>query len=292
NVNPLLYQAMIKKSHILSFSLLVLLYFSVGIWKYISQGELQKDHSIKEEQNAEVKASKEFWSHYQQATTSRTAGDYEQAIHHYKEALKRDGEHMDALYYLGSMYLFQREFKEAEKYWLQLEDIQANTPRTQLQLGKLYSCMDDENPLFDLDRAEKKYRYAKDLNREEIGAPLQLSKIAILDNNMLEAGKLLDAVLSADNTNYQALFLRGYIDWIENKKEAGKKKLRKAWRIYQSLGQIQLHGEGATKKGARAMLSEDLFCDIYRKTIDSLMMQGINEFNYETFDNQLDVSEN
>lgn len=282
---------MVKRSHILSFSLLILLYFSVGIWKYVSQGELQKSHSMKEEQNFEVKASKEFWSHFQQATASRTAGDYEKAIHHYKEALKRDGEHTDALYYLGSMYLFQREFKEAEKYWLRLEDIQENIPRTQLQLGKLYFCMDDKNPLYNIERAEKKYSYAKDLNREEIGAPLQLSKIAILDNNISEAKELLDAVLSADNTNYQALFLRGYIDWIENKKEAGKKRLMKAWRIHQSLGQIQIHGEGATKDGARAMLSEDMFCDMFKANIDSLMMQGINEVSYTTFDNKLGISE-
>lgn len=282
---------MIKRIHILSFSLLVLLYFSVGIWKYVSQGELQKVRSGKEEQNVEVKASKEFWSHYQQATASRSAGDYEQAIHHYKEALKRDGEHTDALYYLGSMYLFQREFREAEKYWLRLENIQENIPRTQLQLGKLYFCMDDENPLYNLERAERKYIYAMDLNREEIGAPLQLSKIAILGNNMPEAKELLDAVLSADNTNYQALFLRGYIDWIEKKKEASKKRLMKAWRIYQSLGQIQIHGEGATKKGARAMLSEDMFCDMFQTNIDSLMMQSINEVDYNTFDSQLGVSE-
>lgn len=282
---------MIKRLHILSFSLLVLLYFSVGIWKYVSQGELQKAHSMKEEQNVEMKASKEFWSHYQQATSSRTAGDYEQAIHHYKEALKRDGEHTDALYYLGSMYLFQRKFKEAEKYWLRLEDIQENIPRTQLQLGTLYFCMDDENPLFDTEKAEKKFSYAKKLNREEIGAPLQLSKIAILGNNIPEAKEFLDAVLSADNTNYQALFLRGYIDWRENKKEAGKKRLMKAWRIYQSLGQIKIHGEGATKKGARAMLSKDMFCDMFQANIDSLMMQGINEVDYNTFDNKLGVSE-
>lgn len=282
---------MVKRSHILSFSLLVLLYLSVGIWKYISQGELQKAHSVKEEQNVEVKASKEFWSHYQQATASRTTGEYEQAIYHYKEALKRDGEHTDALYYLGNMYLFQREFKQTEKYWLRLEEIQENVPRTQLQLGKLYFCTDDENLLFDLERAERKYRYAKDLNREEIGAPLQLSKIAIFDNNMSEAKELLNAVLSADNSNYQALFLRGYIDWKENKKEVATKRLMKAWRIYQSLGHIQIHGEGATKKGARAMLSEDMFCDLFQTNIDSLMKQGINEVNYNTFDNQLGVSE-
>lgn len=282
---------MIKKSHIMSFSLLVLLYFSVGIWKYISQGELQKDHPIKEAQNAEVKASKEFWSHYRQATTSRAAGDYEQAIYHYIEALKRDGDHMDALYYLGSMYLFQREFKQAEQYWLRLEDLQENSPRTQLQLGKLYFCMDKGNSLFDLERAERKYSYANNLNREEIGAPLQLSKIAILENNLPEARSLLDAVSSADNTNYQAIFLRGYVDWREYRRETAEKRLMKAWRIYQSLGQMQLHGEGATQKGARAMLSEDLFCDGFQTTIDSLMMQRIDEVGYNAFDSQLKLTE-
>lgn len=282
---------MITKAHIWSFSLLVFLYFAVGIWKYLPQGDLQKNN-LSNEQNIDIKVSKEFWNHYQKATASRTSGDYEQAIYHYKEALKRNNKHKDALYYLGNMYLFQREFKEAEKYWLRLEELQPNTPRTQLQLGTLYFCMDNSNPLFNLEAAKKRYSYANDLNREETGAPLQLSKIAILNNNISQAKKLLDAILSADNKNYQALFLRGYIDWKRNNRQVAQKRLMRAWRIYQSLHHTELQGEGTTKKGAKAMLSEDLFCDSFRRSIERLMIQSINEIDFKPFDKKISAIKN
>lgn len=189
------------------------------------------------------------------------------------------------------MYLFQRKFRQAELHWLRLEDTGKNTPRTHLQLGKLYFCMDSENPLFNLEKARRRSTYAKNLNREEIGAPLQLSKIAIMSDDMTEAVGSLDAVLSADDANCQALFLRGYIDRIKNKKEAGMKKLMKAWRIYQGLGQMQLHGEGTTKKGARAMLSEDLYCDRFQAAIDMQMMKRINEVGYQAFHTQMNLME-
>lgn len=277
---------MITRSHIISFSVLVILYMTVGIWKYWTPEKLNNQTNDREE-NIDQIVAKEFWDHYQKATASRTAGNYGEAIDHYNEVLERDPEHKDALYYLGSMHLFQRQFTEAEKYWLQLEDIQENTPRTQLQLGTLYFCMDEANPLFEMKKAKNKFSYAKDLNREEIGAPLQLSKIAIMNNNMTEAAELLDAVLAADGNNYQALFLRGYIDWREGNLEKGKEQLMKSWRIFQSLGHTEIQGEGATKKGAKAMVSEDMFCDLFRKNIDSLLQQSMRQLDFKSFDKQL-----
>jgi tetratricopeptide (TPR) repeat protein len=271
---------MIKKEHIISFSIVVLLYLTVGIWKYTAVFNNSNNESISTEQAADRTEIMQFWEYYNSATDYRTDRDYEQAAVQYEKALELQENHEDALYYLGSMYLFQREFEKTEEKWTKLEMLQPNSPRTYLQLGTLYICFDDANQLYNPELAIEKFETAWKLNREETGAPLLLSKILILQEEFDRASELLEPVISSNHMSFEAVFLKGYIDWLNHMENRAMAEIRNASNIYQSLYRLGLEGEGATEAGARAMLSEDRFCDPFELKIRELLHE-IQTMDYE-----------
>lgn len=280
---------MIGKSHIISFAVVVSLYMIVAVWKYVPINT-EIENQTRSEQRSDRADIVAFWDHYNTAISYRSDRDYEQAAYYYEQALEVNAQHEDALYYLGSMYLFQREFEKAEQMWLKLEEIQPNSPRTQLQLGTLYFCMDDSNDLFNIEMASKRFEHAWNLNREETGSPLLLSKIAMLNGEYDKAGDLLDIVIVSNIMSYQARYLKGYLEWMEGRESASRDNFRKARDIFQSLAYSEIQGEGATKAGARAMLSEDRFCNAFESQIDELLAENgmlDHDSHYEKFSDSI-----
>jgi tetratricopeptide (TPR) repeat protein len=271
---------MINRFHIISFSVVVILYLSAAVWKYSSSLKMEEAGEFSTVQSDEREQIMQFWEYYNQATAYRTDRNYELAAVQYENALNIQSDHEDALYYLGSMYLFQKKFEKTEQKWSELELLQPNSPRTHLQLGTLYFCFDDANQLYDPELAVKKFETAWELNREETGAPLLISKILILNENFEEAAELLDTVIISNHMSFEAVFLRGYIDWLNGLGNRAMAGIRNSSNIYQNQYRSTLEGEGATEAGARAMLSEDRFCDPFELKIRELL-QEIQTMDYE-----------
>ncbi len=282
---------MINKIHIFTFALIVVLYLMIGIWKYLP-AFIEKEGIPLNDRSEDREEILQFWEAYNQATAFRSQRNYEEAATYYSKALEINENHEDALYYLASMHLLQKNFESAENYLLKLEEQQPNAPRTQLQLGTLHFCMDPDNPLFNPEKSLARYTGAWNLNREETGTPLMLSKIYLFQNEFDEAKSLLNVVTSSNKMSYEALFLDGYVYWLRGDEREARENLQLAMNLYQSLAYAEIHGEGATESGARAMLSEDRYCDGFEIYIQSLLsgrthITGLTA--YDMFNEQLSL---
>ena len=261
---------MITKVHIASFVTVILLYAGVAIWKwtpYNSEADSGSENITNESSGA---PENQFWDYYDQATQLRSQGLYREAAEQYSNALEINSGHKDALYYAGSMYLMARDFEQADHKWNQLLREESNAPRTHLQLGTLYFCMDQENLHFDLKKAYQYFSRAWKLNLEETGAPLLLAKIHLLNNDPDQAERLLSDILSLNTTNEQALFLMGFINWQSGKKQKARQFLSRSV-AYLNRDRNSGHaGEGTTKTG-NAMLLQDRFCDRFETAFKTLV---------------------
>lgn len=263
---------MISKAHIISFALMISLYLGVAIWKWTP---LADDHQ-KSEKISRISAESidtRFWNHYNHATELRSKKLYKKAAEEYSLALALNSNHKDALYYAGSMYLMASEFEKAHLQWNQLLQEEPNAPRTNLQLGTLHFCMDQENPYFDLEKAYRYFSEAWSLNLEETGAPLLLSKIHLLNNDPVAAEELLSDILSVNGTNVQALFLMGFMKWQSDEMNEARQFLSKSRGYFHKEDNKGHLGEGATKTG-NAMLLNDRFCDGFEVSIKQIMQKN------------------
>lgn len=280
---------MITKAHIFSFLMILLLYAGVAIWKWTPlDRNLNEDTADLSVERLEAPKN-HFWKFYNKATELRSRGLYKEAAEQYSRALDYNSDHKDALYYAGSMYLMTRDFEKANENWNRLLTEEPNAPRTHLQLGTLHFCMSRENPYFDLGKADQFYSEAWKLNLEETGAPLLLTKIDLLNNNLESAKELLADILSLNSTNEQALFLMGYLNWRSEDNRKAYQLLSKV-RTYSKQYSGQGHsGEGATKSG-NAMLLQGRFCDTFEKTISDFQNQpnaDSPEAVYSSFETQM-----
>lgn len=276
---------MINRAHIISFLTVLFLYLIVAVWKYspVNQLNSNSDTGITTANTAD-----KFWTHFNDANELRINRKYRLASLKYDRALTYNETHKDALYYSGSTYLLLKEFDEALKRWEILYDLEPNAPRTHLQLGTLYFCMDIDNPHFDIEQAYSQISRAWSLNREETGAPILLAKISLLQNHISAANDLIQDVLAADPSNIEALFLSAYIQWIFGEYENARQLLNQAERLQHEIDSSILEGEGNTESGARAMLSEDRYCDKIENSIESLLFNTeISDSTFLNFTNQL-----
>lgn len=259
---------MINKFHIISFITVLLLYLTVAIWKY---SPVVQSNGKSDSPATPVNTTDNFWNNFNEANEHRINREYRLASLKYDRALTYNETHKDALYYSGSTYLMQKEFDKALKRWEILYDLEPNAPRTHLQLGTLYFCMDIDNPHFDLEQAYSQISRAWSLNREETGAPILLAKISLLQNQINSAKDLVQDVMATDPSNVEIHFLSAYIQWIYGNNEKARNLLNQAERLQQELDNSILEGEGNTESGARAMLSEDRYCDKFENTVKSLL---------------------
>jgi tetratricopeptide (TPR) repeat protein len=280
---------LINRYHIVSFLLIASLYILVAGWKLTSGSGSDTEHATIMDDPARQEIAR-FWEVYNEATMHRVHGDYKQAVRTYSEALSINSKHEDALYYLGNMHLFLKNFEESESSLLKLEELNPNSPRTQLQLGTLYSCLDIGNNLYNLDAAYRRFRTAWNLNREETGAPLMLSKIYLLKDDADSASELIGDITLSNKMSYQALFLQGYVEWKAGDEGQAIATAADAMNLYQSLAYADVHGEGATEAGARAMLSDDRYCDPFESEITALLSAGFTHNGdniFEDFERKL-----
>lgn len=276
--------------HTGSLLLLALLFLFAIAWKQVRGGEAEV-RSGQIEMSAEMQSTVEFWNYYQKATTLRVERAYEEAAAAYEQALERNEEHRDALYYSGHMALMLRQFGRAETYWQRLSGVDPDSPRGPRQLGTLYFCLERGNETFDPKRAAIMYEKAWSMNREETGPPMALARLALHAGELERARELVDIVRLSNRMSYQALFLTGYLEWKRGEESSAGQWLERASGLYRNLTRLEIHGEGATERGAQAMLSEDLFCDVIGLRIGELIGSepaGSRKSLFELFDRDLE----
>jgi len=232
------------------------LFAAVTAWKISRKAEQTEEGqpALSEGRRAEVRR---FWEVYGRATDLKQRGAWAEAASAYGEALEVDPRHEDALYSLGNALFEAGRYGEAVAAWRRLVEVNPMSARAHAQLGAVYSCGAPGAP-FDLEAAEREFRRALELNKEETGPVLKLGEVALLKGDRRLA---LDHLTAASRTNFRSVeahYLIGYIRWLGGDREAALDALRKAVAFSQAdrpAGGVA--GEGDTKKrAAQPILSE------------------------------------
>ncbi len=237
-----------KKNYIIFLSLLLILFILITLLK------LQPSKSSPQPINSEYLATEketiqQFWKLYRQANDYRIAGKLNEAARGYKNALLLDDKHEDAQYYLGNVYVDLGKYRQAEKCWKLLIQINKNSGRTYFQLGNLYLNYIDEE-FFNLDKAEMNFRRVLEINEEESGSIFQLAKIELVRGNFTKARQFLDAVSGPNYKNLNASFLNSYIDWKLGYQDLAISRMTRAIKSSDSPDPAKAtSGEGDTKSG-------------------------------------------
>jgi len=168
-----------------------------------------------------------FWELYRGATDHRVAGRTREAASAYESALDLKDDHEDALYYLGNMYMDLGEHASAEDAWRRLVQVSRSSARAHSRLGDLYRCSELEE-FFDLEAAEAEFTLALDINREDFGPVLQLGQVALLSGDLTKALGYFEAVIGSNDSNVDAHFLKGYIEWKGGETQRGRESFARA----------------------------------------------------------------
>lgn len=271
------------------FIVIAALFLGVSVWKNSSLFISSSSGSDQAKRN--ISQEEQFWTFMRAGDEYRLNGDYKRAAASYTKALGINENHAGALYYLGNVQLFMRDFEHAEKKWRRIVENDPIVARAWLQLGKLYFCKDSGNVFYDPAEAEDYFQKAAALNRENTGAPLYLAKIAILKSDYEAAEEYLEGVVAQNFKSYEGMFLKGFVDWKRDHDESALAELNNAIQIFSKNDQIKMVGEGATKSGSNPMLAGEKFCDIMKSRIDNAFLH-IKEKQpsikiYQGFDEQV-----
>lgn len=223
---------------------------------------------------AERDRVRRFWEVYRTATAHRTAGRSAEAAAEYRRALALDPDHLDALYYLGSMELDLGNFAAAERAWERLLARDPTSARAHAQLGTLYFCI-GEGPAVHPDRARAQFERAAAINREETGHLLSLGEIALVEGHPDRARELFDAVIGSHYSSVEAHFYQGYLAWTSGAPARAAEWLAAAVRLAgPSAPAGEGAGEGDTRAGSAPMVHPPSRCEGMRMLAHRLVILG------------------
>ena len=203
--------------------------------------------SLSPEEKARVR---EFWEVYREARALKLRGGWRRAIPKYGRALELDPEHEDSLYSLANCHFELDEFAEALGGLTRLVEVNPMSHRGFLQTGVIRSYP-GTGDLFDLEEAETALLRAFEINKEETGSLLRLGELALVRGEDERAFELLAL---ANQSNFRAVegyYLRGYLRWKGNRRDASLELLREA--VRQSRKPVVVAGvpgEGDTRPGS------------------------------------------
>jgi len=163
-----------------------------------------------------------FWTMYRGAQQARLADDLVYAKAGYEAALALDPDHEDAYYYLGQASLDLGDFAGAGRAWRMLVERAPSYGRAHSELGRLYLCAEPGAPT-DARRAWQEFDAAHTIYPEQIGSLVDLALAELVLGDRTQAGERLTDVLNTDGGNVPALYLLGYLAFVEeDDDEAGR----------------------------------------------------------------------
>lgn len=201
---------------------------------------------------------REFWEIYRRANAARIAGNVTQAAEGYRAALALNGDHEDALYYLGHMAIELGQFDEAQRAWSHLVQVNPASARGHSQLGRLYMC--PERGPVDVDRARANLEAAASVNAEQTGPLLDLGRLALLEGDTGAARRHYEHVLQSNPGSMPASFFLGYIAWLGGDGARAEDAFARAVAATAPVRAAPVAGEGATKTGDDPMLARRERC--------------------------------
>lgn len=203
---------------------------------------------------------RDFWKLYREATALRTAHMTQRASDAYARALALNPKHEDVLYYYGGMRLDLGDFAGAARAWRTLVTLNPASARAHSELGSLFLCLESGAP-FQLDSAKWHFTRAHDINKEENGPLVRLGEVALLRGDLAEAKRRFDAVLVTHTGNSAARFYAGYVEWKNGNLAAAHEHFTLAVAAARSAPpSAPAPGEGDTKRGTTALVSESQHC--------------------------------
>ena len=194
-----------------------------------------------------------FWQVYREATQHRIAGRTEAALQSYRRALVLNERHENTLYYLGGLYFETGAFREAERMWRRLLEVNPTNTRAHFQLGTLYLYSQDTS-LLNLQAARQEFQNALSANQEETGPLLSLGQIALIEGDLAEADEYFQHVLGSNFKSVEAYYLRGYVAWKQGRKKEAESWFAQATQHSKKAAPVKgVLGEGDTKTGRALM---------------------------------------
>lgn len=169
-----------------------------------------------------------FWERLRSATQARVQGDLDAAERAYGLALELDPDHEDALYYLASVQADLGRVQAAAATLDRLLVVNPRSGRAFSRLGALRTCPSGEGSAPDLDAARVAFRRAWEINREQVGPPLWLGLIELLEGDAASAGGPLEAVLGSDPENVAGNALRAYAAWLSGDAAGAERHFERA----------------------------------------------------------------
>ncbi|MDX1637320.1 MAG: tetratricopeptide repeat protein [Balneolaceae bacterium] len=270
-----------KKAWSIIFSVLGIAFLVITLFKHIPESKPTfREGASSQESDKKNEQVVEFWELYNKATDLRIGGDYQKAAEYYRRALQKNGEHLNAIYYLGSMELTLGHFEKAEKRWHSLIEQNPASARGHVQLGTIYSCRRPENSLFDLTKAARHFEKAFSLNREITGPLLQLAKIDILNRRFDDAEERLQEVTQSNFRSLEGYFLRGYMAWKAGMESEAKNYLNNSLSIAEGSEKFANVGEGDTNSGEADPIRNH--CALLTPEIQTLLNGHITNTSYNS----------
>ena len=241
-----------RRSAIFLGGVLVLLFAAVTLWKGKTPVDPGGASGLSAEQKAKIRL---FWEVYRRAGALKRQRAWERAASAFREALKIEPGHEDALYSLGNVLFELERYGEAVAAWRRLAEVNPLSVRAHAQLGAVYSCGAPGAP-FDLEVAERAFQRALEINREESGPILKLGEVALLKGDRDQALAHFTTVLRSNTRSIEAHYLVGYLRWLEGDRNAARDALQEGVRLVRAdLPAHERGGEGDTRKSG-PMLAE------------------------------------
>lgn len=153
-----------------------------------------------------------FESFYNRATQFRIQDKIDSSVSAYEEAIRLNPDDTNTLYYLGIVYIKQRDFEKAKQSWEKLINLDPESTRTLIQLGNLYFCM-THRKFFKPQQAEFYFKKANELNKDSLIPKLRLGEITLYLNKTKEALDIFNDLSAMDSKNVEVNFLNGFLNY-------------------------------------------------------------------------------
>lgn len=234
------------------------------------RGENDVKNKEKTQLSAEEQKIKTFWETYRKAQKYRIKGQWENATRYYEQSLVLNKDHEDSRFNLGNMYLELKQYEKAEKCWLDIVEVNPNSARSHMQLGRLYLSF-ERAETFNIEKAKDEFLKTFEINKVITGPLMLLGHVALLKGEDNIATNYFQSVIGSDHKSVEAYFLLGYIEWEKGNSIKAQELFDKA--VTFSAPEKAVKGtlsEGDTKDGISYLrpLNESLFHEYFKELFD------------------------